>query len=351
MILIVGIAVLAAGCSKPNNPSNGKEIPVEFTVSSRMDTRTAYAERPSGQAFQRIDWQDADRILIYGPNAVVPGTESKHYSVYKPVNIEEESARVSRAKVQNTGGERGLVWTEGDSPYYFYGMVPADQFTPVTAGDYSVVKATIPAAQTVGNDGTTGMENAFLLSAVTQPAYGQKFTMNFDPYFNAFEFVVGAEEGVTSLTINSMTMTSTSTALAGEFTLTGDPVNAKWTAAIPTTNAKEITVTVGETITPSSNATNPATIDVTFFAVPQALTDLTVTFNIDFTDGTGTHSGVTRKLTLNKNGAPIQFPACHKAYIKGLLLPSSVWQYTFNPTVDAWETIDPEDDDTNDFYI
>ncbi|MBQ3868488.1 MAG: hypothetical protein II789_08110, partial [Clostridia bacterium] len=141
-------ALLFPGCSKFGKGGEGKQITFEARTENPTGdlTKTAYAGRPfiqsEGAYYERIDWLDTDRILIYSPQASHRYDANLHSAVYKLKNIVTDG-RYSKGPLINAGivyvngidpgipdpvhnldaNVNGLVW--GSAEYYdFYARTP-----------------------------------------------------------------------------------------------------------------------------------------------------------------------------------------------------------------------------------
>ena len=331
----VAALVLLAGCQKFGGV--GKEIRFHAVTVPEPQTKTVYSGVLDG-TWERIDWVLNDKIRIYSTEAACNNDDNYHWADYQLSNISPLSVRNSKAStldvVHSTRG--GLAW-EGDGTYHFYSIYPApsgDEATPGTVlGNASLTPfaCTIPAAQ-VGSATTVAaiasganttvyypsMANAYLV-AHDSKTKGNDITLDFSPAYTAFHISAGA--GVapeTAKEIKSVTLTSTSTALNGAYTTYYD---SGWNYSISGTGMTATFTFEG------GNYTIPLGEKVEFviFALPQVLTDLTLTFTL--ADDT------TRSLKLKKNAADastnaagyINFAPCKKHYISGLLIPNSTW--------------------------
>ena len=305
-------------------------------------TKTVYSGSV-GAGWERIDWKTGDVIRIYGDLATCNNDNNYHWADYQLSDISSPSVQNSKAStlsvVHPTRG--GLSW-EGDGTYQFYSIYPApsgDEATPGTVRGTSGTPfaCSIPAAQ-IGSATTVtaiasganttvyypSMANAYLVAHDAQ-SKGNDITLNFEPAYTAFHISAGA--GVapeTAKVIKSVTLTSTSTALNGAYTAYYD---SGWNSD------GNYTIPVGEKV------------EFVIFALPQVLTDLTLTFTLS--------DDSTRSLKLMKNAADagtnaagyINFAPCKKHYISGLLIPNSTWSVDDNTRVTLREGVATDWDD------
>lgn len=326
--------LLAVSCTKDYT---GKRIRFSAVTKEPAQTKTVYSGSV-GAGWERIDWKVGDVIRIYSDLATCNNDNNYHWADYQLSDISSPSVQNSKAStlsvVHPTRG--GLSW-EGDGTYQFYSIYPAptsDEATPGTVRGTSTAhfaNLSIPAAQT-GSATTVealysgastsvyypSMDNAYLVAHDAETK-GSDITLDFEPAYTAFHISAGA--GVapeTAKEIKSVTLTSTSTALNGAYTTYYDSgwnysISGTGMTATFTFEGGNYTIPVGEKV------------EFVIFALPQILTDLTLTFTL--ADDT------TRSLKLKKNAADastnaagyINFAPCKKHYISGLLIPDSTW--------------------------
>ena len=350
--------VLLAGCQKFGGA--GRAIRFSAVTSQPGQTKTAYSGDLASD-WERINWVVGDKIRIYSSEAACTNDNTYHWADYQLSDISSPSVQNSKAStlsvVHPTRG--GLSW-EGDGTYQFYSIYPApsgDEATPGTvlggaAG--TPFACTIPAAQ-VGSATTvaaiaTGanttvyypsMANAYLV-AHDSKTKGNDITLDFEPAYTAFHISAGAGDAPeTDKVIKSVTLTSTSTALNGAYTAYYDSgwnynITGTGMTATFTFEGGNYTIPVGETV------------EFVIFALPQVLTDLTLTFTLS--------DDSTRSLKLKKNAADastnaagyINFAPCKKHYISGLLIPGSTWSVNDSTPVILREGVATDwDDDMN----
>ena len=337
----------------------GSAIKFSAVTTQPGQTKTVYSGSV-GAGWERIDWKTGDVIRIYGDLATCNNDNNYHWADYQLSDISSPSVQNSKAStlsvVHPTRG--GLSW-EGDGTYQFYSIYPApsgDEATPGTVRGTSGTPfaCSIPAAQ-IGSATTVtaiasganttvyypSMANAYLVAHDAQ-SKGNDITLNFEPAYTAFHISAGA--GVapeTAKVIKSVTLTSTSTALNGAYTAYYDSgwnynITGTGMTATFTFEGGNYTIPVGETV------------EFVIFALPQVLTDLTLTFTLS--------DDSTRSLKLKKNTPDgetnaagfINFVPCKKHYIKGLLIPGSTWSVNDSTPVILREGVATDwDDDMN----
>lgn len=330
------VLVLLAGCQKPGGV--GKEIRFRAVTVPESQTKTVYSGVATGTPKkERINWSENDVIRIYSDAASCNNDNTYHWADYQLSDIDNSTEPYSKAgTITVTHPTRGGLAWEGDVTYNFYSIYPApsaDEATPGTVRGTSGTPfaCTIPAAQTgtattveaiVTGANTTvyypSMENAYLV-AYDSKSNGNDITLNFEPAYTAFHISAGAGKAPeTAKVIKSVTLTSASTALNGAYTAY---YNSGWKYGITGTGlATTFTFTGGNYTIPVDGK-----VEFVIFALPQVLTDLTLTFTLS--------DDSTRSLKLKKNAADtetnaagyINFAPCKKHYISGLLIPGSVW--------------------------
>ena len=348
-LLAAGVLLSLTGCQKGSFGKVGQEVRFG-AVSGQPETRTSYSnsnegETPETTGWERIDWKIGDIFRVY--SSVAARSNGSHFSDYY-VNSVTKAGKISKAGIENNEAG-GLVWGEGTND--FYALYPYNAFEVTdNNGLVSAAKAEIPATQalTKAEDGEyyPDMNKAYML-AVAKAEAKSTVELNFYPYFTAFEFEVCSDK---KMTIKGFKMSSSdkvdgfaATPLSGEFTAT--PAETKWTVG----NAPEIsdenrsvTATFKSPIelTLADGATKTNSAHFTVFAAPRDLTSITVEFTVEVDEVEETRSLFLSYAEGNKQekaaGEPIVFAACKKHYFKGMLVPGSLWKYTFNPTLDEW---------------
>ena len=310
-------------------------------------TRTSYSGTDengflvsSSSQYERIDWvANHDRIRIVCAQS---GTTTADYIMGTPT----ANGGKSEAGATPVNNASALSW-EGDGVHTFYALYPAPGTTSdyhagsvsesesnitLLEGDRARITGSIPAAQTsVQKSGTyeykPNMNFAYMYAQeqLSRPA-DNRVQLKFYPLVTAFEFSLKAlDDAMLMYDLVSVTLSSTSTDLTGDFTVTldhdaGSPV------------LTPVSGTTGRTVTVSLPAgtrldRNSGTV-VTVLALGVAQTDLTL--SLDFSNG---HS---RKLLLKKsNGDLVSVGACKKAYFH-LGVPSDEIFFEVTPMV-SWD--------------
>ena len=354
------LALLAASsCTKEYA---GKEIRFRASTSPfAAQTKTAYSGEVIG-GLERINWSATDIIRIYSPQAACNNDNTYHWADYKPSDIAPDDTYNVRSNAgsmtpQQTRG--GLAW-EGAGNYDFYAIYPAPADDPAATVrgtsaapfECAITAAQVGTATTVsaletGSSSTTvyypPMTNAHMV-AYDQKSQGADINLLFEPAYTAFHISAGAPAAESAKVIKSVAITSTSTALAGDYTAYYDSGSSAWVYDITGTDQ-----TVTFTFSGGNYTIQPGeTVEFVLFALPQTLTDLTIVFTM----GDNTTRSLKLKKTTPDSGTNsagyINFGACTKHFIKGLLIPESVWTVN-NTTPVILKEVAAEDwvDETN----
>ena len=330
VLLTVTALVLLAGCQKFGGV--GKEIRFHAVTVPEPQTKTVYSGVATGTPkMERINWSENDVIRIYSDVASCNNDNTYHWADYKLTSIDNSAEPYSKAgAIDVTHPSRGGLAWDADGTYNFYSIFPApadDPAATVRGTSGTPFACTIPAAQ-VGSATTVAaiasganttvyypsMANAYLV-AHDSKTKGNDITLDFSPAYTAFHISAGA--GVapeTAKEIKSVTLTSTSTALNGAYTTYYDSgwnysISGTGMTATFTFEGGNYTIPVGETV------------EFVIFALPQVLTDLTLTFTL----ADDTTRSLKLKYSASAGGGFINFAPCKKHYISGLLIPGSTW--------------------------
>jgi len=364
--LAIASIVLLAGCQKDGKGFQaGKQI--RFTAGNGpTETRTIYsADVVDG--FERINWIAGDEIRIWSPEAgyrtgsegqysSYTGDASGHFTDYV-IDKVTKKGRYSEATLKNKTGN-GLVWEDSDDDYHFYAAYPSTA-AQVSLTDGKATGLTIAASQSLSatkdstktfNIGGVSQENfpivvlkpdmtTATMLAANKINYGaEEVALDFHPAFTAFEITLVSSDSEEGIALESFTMTSSSSALAGTYTAEVNEAGNKYT--YPVVSA----VTEGETTNNSitfdlDNKTVSTEKGLTFtvFALPQAIKGLTLEFQL-------ANDGGVRKVDISKDidGADIEFAACKKHRITGLALPNDVWTFQIAPYGLPWTEVETE---------
>ena len=347
ILLSAGILLTLTGCQKGTTVGGGKDV--TFKASTKTyETRTSYGDvvTEGNLKYQRIDWTSGDKILVWSDNAIVrqglshPSfpDNNTHIATYSLSNIRAEG-RKSVANIEDPAG-RGLQYLDDDSKKYsFWGIYPAGAVTQNPSVNNSTV-LTLSGSQTgVEPD----MNQAFMTAVALDTKADSPVELQFYPAFTAFEFnLEGGDDDNYSLEINKFTLESEgegATALAGNFTATCS--NGTWSYDCEAEgNSKVVTVTFSEPLT----ITKENSASFRFFALPQDLTNLRITF---WTNEGTKSTKLMKKGTVDQStgaGEYMTFAGTKYHKIKGLVLPGGmIFSYiTLDLQVLEWEATNME---------
>ena len=342
LLIAFALSFVVGGCGKNGRPDKVKGDGISFTANtlkqSNGATKTIYGPRPSGGGTQPIYWVDGDNILLTCAEA------DATYGTYAEYVVATTSDK-TKALITAKSNGKSLRWKDATTTHNILGLYPAPpQNSPVpnlmNLSGTAVV--TMPSTQTLtkadGFDSATdkvlnpNMDYAYLWSGVSTKKTNS-VGMTFKPGFTAFELTVGNANDE-AITLNSFTLSSTSCALAGDFSIAITAANPSTgstaTYTVPVfadgTNNK-VTVNLFNTA-----ITNTQTLTFTLFALPASklsgkediLSDLKLSFNMSYGGATVTRSKLLKYRAdhsdASKAGKPIEITGTGKAYIT-LTLP------------------------------
>ena len=359
IVSVVGVMALLSGCEKENLGGKRafKEVVFGATAHSSLDTRTEYMNYDQTKDHQNIKWLATDKIRIYSPDAarrvaVEAGENPSNYYYWADYLVVPNNNNPTLGTLQNLNADghqmapsnpgytpsgisikdtskvsNGLVWLNKNA--VFYGAYPRKALLgkkdgkglDVADGKFGF---TIPKNQSFSVKGD--MDYAFM-TAKASASEGDPVDLKFYPDFTAFEISIKCEAQGSDVTLNSFTIGTNSTEnsdiLNGDFTVDLTGAQKSYTFQrnnIELESRKKITVSnINQTIPAGSSATP---LVFTVFALPDSLRNLYVEFNTT-TGG----AAKTWKLDLSKKDAnddyqPIEFGACKKHRIYGLVLPN-----------------------------
>lgn len=383
-IILVGAMVALAGCEEPLDTKKGSGMRIRVSsMSNELSTKTRYAGEIVNSR-ERIDWKAGDKVRIFSEDITLVANatgmnagggynyatgEEKYYHDYTIASNGTPREEKSDSSLQNEGEGVGLVWVnDPTATATVYGIYPTGESIR-TSDDhlrgFSGLTVAAPALDWTSRSSTTTvdgnsvtrnakigtpsdayMQSAYMVAAPTKfinkkdEETGVSFptvNLEFYPIFNAFEFELYGADNRT-ITVNSMKLSSTSSVLTGNYTFyyknRGDQTATHWNNGpliggvdlAPSSGqggSKEVTVAFPSGTTISANDTLRFTILTLPPADGQPLTNLTLAVTLG--------NGQTKSLKLNNNvtsskpeGTPIQFPAFHKARIKGLAMEGGV---------------------------
>ena len=340
LLLVFVLGLLVSGCGKSNGPGrkvkgNGIAISATTLKQSNGATKTVYGTRPSGGGTQPIYWADGDHIILSCAQALSSeGAALTTGLEYEAVPTSDKS----KALIYPANNGNGLWWKDATTTHNIFGLYPApSQNSSASLSLTGTAAVTMPSTQTLtkadGFDSATdkvfnpNMDYAYLWSGVSTKKTNS-VGMTFKPGFTAFEFTVGNAKDE-AITLNSFTLSSTSCALAGDFSIA-------ITAANPSTGSTA-TYTVPAFADGTNNAvtvnlantaiTKTQTLTFTVFALPASrlsgktniLTDLKISFDITVGGQSRTRSLLLKYKAdhsdASKAGKPIEITGTSKAYI------------------------------------
>ena len=350
LLLAAGILSLA-GCQK--NGLSGTvsgDNTIRFGATSAAGTKTAYSGEVT-EGIERIDWAVDDVLRIYSDEATHRYLDQK-FADYK-VTSATASGRNSNAEItpatEYNGMLNGLVWGDQPGTYTFWGVYPSTDCPDGASGTF---KLNIKDKQDgkAENVKTYGFLTATATATIEEDDFdanrivktkkngGTKadVTLAFEPAFTAFEIELVSKDA--AITVKEFTLSSESKSLAGDFTVAYNGTTRTCTDANASA-VKAITVeNLGE-IAPATADAEAKTVKFTIFAQPQTFNDLKISLKINVSD-----SEQTRSLKLTKDGKGVKFDACKKHRLKGVALPSELWNIYYAPfSVDKWELLDTTD--------
>ena len=342
ILLSAGILLSLTGCQKGTTVGGGKNVTFKASTKTQ-ETRTAYGDvyTENNIDYQRIDWVEGDKILVWSDNAVVKdelthpsfSSNNTHIATYSITNVRAEG-RKSVANIADPNG-RGLQYLDDeDVKYAFWGIYPAGAVTANPSVNNS--------AELTLYDTQTGVEpdmnQAFMTAVALNTEAEKPVELQFYPAFTTFEFILeGGDDDNYSLEISKFALESEGeggTDLAGKFIATC--TNGTWTYDCEDEgNSRLITVTFPEPLT----ITKGTSASFRFFALPQDLTNLRITF---WTNEGTKSTKLMKKGTVNQNtgaGEYMTFAGTKYHKIKGLVLPAGMYfsYITLDLQVLEWE--------------
>ena len=407
MMLLAGVMVVLAGCQEPLDTTKGSGMKIRISsMSSDLSTKTAYSGAIANGR-ERIDWKAGDKVRIFSEDisqvanavSVKPNGgynyaegEAKYYHDYTIAsNGTARDGYKSDSSLKDEGEGKGLVWVnEPTATATVYGIYPTGESIRTTSDDrlrgFSGLTITAPAltwstrsttatvggssvARTakIGTPTDTYMQSAYMVAAPTKfvnqkdEDTGISFptvNLEFYPIFNAFEFELYGEKD-NPITVNSLTLSSTTSNLTGDYAFDyrnrNDVQTTYWNngplvggvdlnSGDAAGRSKEVTVSFPSGTVISANDT----VRFTILTLPPAdgspLTNLTLTVNYGNSGNPKTKSLKLNNQvsTSNPQGTPISFPAFHKARIKGLAMEGDVWQLNIRTDVNDWTLVSKE---------
>lgn len=313
--ILLLFAVLLLSCSKD---SDHKTIRFRALTSGHPTTRTSFTGATAtegGVTRERVQWEVGDLIHIYCPQACLLDDENVHSSDYA-VSEASASGSESIATIVPYAADNALQWGSGD--HLFYAVSPS----PATAGmadNMSIgpgeetggvrVCCFIPATQDLTWDdaggnwvGSPDMHYAYLYASATCPL-ASSVNLLFCPMYTAFEIQVDNSD-YQDIHLESFSLSTAADRVAGWFGIDGVAGAETVSSA---SEEQVISIAIGKEVPKSSSLT------FTFFALPQTLDQLTLSFT-----GTEIH---TRSLALKDADGFLQFAPGKKYKLSGLSFP------------------------------
>ena len=403
-MLLAGMMVVLAGCQEPFDFKVKKGESVRVRVSSRNGvlTKTAYSGKTYTEGsinYERIDWKSGDQIRLFSTNTdEVATSDGKAYFDYTigSVGTNDPADRYSNATLSfpEDHEKYGLIWVnEPSATVTVYGIYPpkdekGEEQDATTNGGLitGFIGLNIPAPGPASGEGamlswsTSGntlvgtptddyMKHAYMVSAPTKfktesddPNWNGKpyVSLDFYPIFNAFEIDLKGTDSEFPINWVSLSNeveqgTNPNSPLTGDYRFNYKMRNGNdysFPASGPTAESITQTGNFGYTskVTFPANTTisSEKSVKFTILALPptwynnnggKKLTNLVLTVNYG--------NNQTKKLRLNENatstsyGTPIEFPAFHKARIKGLALDAgATWILQVNDL--PWDRVEKE---------
>ncbi|MBR0500135.1 MAG: hypothetical protein IJJ72_03985 [Bacteroidales bacterium] len=389
-ILAACVATLLSGCDPTNLDNNGKSVRFTARLKGGPSTKTSYSgayEAVGDVNYERIDWNDGDVITIFSPEGqgnlwspnnvlqvpkVIPDNSWLRlvYSNYvlkangdeddpekATISPDPDQPRFSNANLFNQD-KNGLTWTGNTAT--FYGAYPApinESGSAVTnrlvyhAYDHDnqqdlLFEIKIPGTTGTGTDVQTG-DPAFvstmpLLARKANVENGKPVTLDFYPFFSAYEFNFKSEDEET-ITINSLTISATTGYIWGRlfWNLSAGTDPTGDTYQIPGEQfeyGSELNPDANKTITLTKNLEISSSKDasVTLFGLPNDLSGITLT--IKFTMASGAKGTAT--LRLRKDGNDVVFGAHKKTRLNNLYVNGNWRIFISAVSVDDWDYLD-----------
>lgn len=309
--LVCGLAFVVSSCDMQEEfetPEQEVVFAAATSYGNLPDTRTVYSGtlvEVNGANRERIDWvEGTDKIKILNNNT----GEAAVYTIGAP------TASGAKSEASATPDGTVLVWGSG-STNTFYAAYP-----PTAMNASNQIGATIPTVQpqteshTGPNSGGTFTnptmnQYAYMVAKVTANN-GSDVVLPFTPAMTAFEFKVGIAGTIGTARVTKFEMTSSATALTGDWSWDGATETFTCPSRVAGTNDK---ITVN--FSPAATSTNSAPLKFTVFALPQNLSGVTITFTLS--------DNTTRSLDL-----PVTFTGTKKYRITTPGLPTdSNWRY------------------------
>ena len=330
--------MLLAGCQKPGGVGSAirfRAVAVSDAADTKAGdpaTKTSYSGVVTAGK-ERIDWVAGDKIRI--KSDVATTSSSANYADYTLGTISASGAN-SNAEA-TADGDNGLLW--GTGSHNFWAIYPSTTtLSSTTLGDDYTASAIIPPAQRVfyasKKEGVVtykpDMKTAFMVAGLQTSSTSSGIDLEFDPAVTTFDITVGANS---NFTITAAQMVTTASPLSGTVLATFNPSTSMSHTFSASGTGQTIDISFWnadntEERIPAVSTTTVANFKL--FALPMDITGASLRFTL----GTGT----TWKIDLKRsNGDWLDFPACGKINITGLLVPGAEWYINFDgPREESW---------------
>lgn len=303
-------------------------------------TRTSYSEvfsEDGNDLYERIDWVNGDRILLYCERANNPMT-GQPYGEYTVISHTEQASRAySSASIAPSQGN-ALQWGEGQ--HIFYGMYPSpgnpDDQDPENGPSFlnGTMRFRIPTEQAparVGNSMVLApdMTLAPLLCRTGPVESGaREVELEFTPQYTAYQFTIG-KGGNDQVTVKEFTLSAKTGLLAGWFVVPEDGYNDP--EAVATEDGSD-RISIDWRESPIILDAEHPDFTFTVLALPTATSGLTLSITSESVLEGNRQREATRFVTLQNNeGIDLGFAPYKKYRIRGLEFPVALDALTDDP--------------------
>ena len=366
-LIMAAVLLAATGCEEIR--SSLDTVKFRAVAQEPADTKAVFSGTNTTGTPKKaiIWWEDGDAIRIYSDKATCPGGEY-HWADYL---VTPRSSDNSLGDITASPDHGGLQWAEGSDTHTFIGVYPAPDTPELTvggeidkaygSGNRVSFEGSIPGwdpddhADPVEGEIQTGAlrEGTTIFypsnvtmrmtaySSMTKPAGGNA-SLEFNPAFTSFRINAGTDTDMTIMSVDLSAAANpiagvAANPIAGEFTgdtYTGSQWNYSTSASNPNTKVR---LTLGEG---GYRLTTDKTVDIVLLALPISLTELTLAFNVKIGES---ETVETRILDLKPATGDdwITFNACKQAYLKGLIVPGSVWTINDDTPIIMREEVSP----------
>lgn len=366
IMAFAAICLVWASCTKEGLTEHSRDIRFGAQAPVSSITKTVYSyhqETVSSTLWERIDWDNGDLIRIISDQV----SSSPKYFDYD-ISLSENVSIKSFATADPHGADHGLQW--GSGTHTFFSMYPSQATAgaqsgiglALTGGSTATATADLPADQSASlrtvtlEDSSTasyyGNMKLAYMTAATQAAEGtENVTLSFKPMVTTFFINVVNTTGST-MTLRRVELTSSSTALSGKYQVAMDSNNQRpgayqywdgdsWEDSISSTGHNSIYADFSGGV--SIPATGGNSITVALFALPQNISNLTLTVT---SDETGPIS-----LPLKYNDAFITFAGEKKHNINNINVPSVSYSLDVSPVEITYDYLGAYSPDEQEFTV